>query len=256
MLIDTHCHLDFPDFNPDRSSVILNARAAGIEALINVSSSLNACREAVKLAAEYPDVYASVGVHPHDAKDCPEGAWEELKRLASEKKVVAIGEVGLDFYRNLSEPDVQIGIFKKFIELALQRHLPLIIHSRLAQDKTLEILKDYPAASEQGLVVHCFSGDADFLKSCLDRGYFVSFTCNATYKKAEAIREAIRLTPLERMFLETDAPFLSPEGKRGKRNEPANVVEIARLVAREKNIDFEKVCAQTTQNAKKFFKLP
>ncbi len=255
MLIDTHCHLDFPDFNPDRSSVIRNARAAGVEALINVSSSLAASREAVSLAAQFEDVYASVGVHPHDAKDCPDAAWEELKRLASGKKVVAIGEVGLDFYRNLSEPGMQIEVFKKFIVLALEIHLPLIIHSRLAQDKTLEILKGYPAVSEQGLVIHCFSGDADFLKECLKRGYFVSFTCNATYKKAEAIREAIRQTPLDRMFLETDAPFLSPEGKRGKRNEPANIVELAHLIAREKNIDFEAVCSQTTQNAKQFFKI-
>lgn len=255
MLIDTHCHLDFPDFGLDRDTVVSNARAAGVEAIINVSSSLTACRDAVALAVRYPDVYASVGVHPHDAKDCPDDAWEELKRLASEKKVVAIGEVGLDFYRNLSEPGMQIEVFKKFIALALEIHLPLIIHSRLAQDKTLEILKDYPAVSEQGLVIHCFSGDADFLKECLKRGYFVSFTCNATYKKAEAIREAIRQTPLDRMFLETDAPFLSPEGKRGKRNEPANIVELAHLIATLKNTDFSSVCAQTTQNAKQFFKI-
>ena len=133
--------------------------------------------------------------------------------------------------------------------------MPLIVHSRLAQEKTLSILKEFQVLCKSGVVIHCFSGDGDFLRECLGRGYFVSYTCNATYKKADAIREAIRQTPLDRMFLETDAPFLSPEGKRGKRNEPANLVELAHAVAAIKQIDFEKVCAETTKNARQFFKL-
>ncbi|MFH0940367.1 MAG: TatD family hydrolase [Candidatus Omnitrophota bacterium] len=255
MLIDTHCHLDFPDFNSDRELVVKSAVAAGVEAIINVSSSVAAAQEAAALAKKYPEVYATVGIHPHDAKECSDNDWPVLKSLIKEEKVVAIGEVGLDFYRNLSEPKKQEEIFRKFVAIAIEAKLPLIVHSRLAQDKTLSILKEFPVLSRQGVVIHCFSGDEDFLKECLEQGYFVSFTCNATYKKADAIREAIRQTPMDRMFLETDAPFLSPEGKRGKRNEPANLVELAYEVARIKNIDFENVCIETTNNARKFFKL-
>lgn len=255
MLIDTHCHLDFPDFDPDRELVLKNAVSAGVEAVINVASSLEGSRRAVSLAGSGPGVYASVGVHPHDAKDCPVEAWPEIEALAVRERVVAIGEVGLDFYRNLSEPVRQVEVFKSFISLAQRIKLPLIVHSRLAQDQTLAILREYPGLSSTGVVIHCFSGDIDFLKACLGMGYFVSFTCNVTYKKADAIRKVLRYAPLDRMFLETDAPYLSPEGKRGKRNEPANIVELAHAVAGIKQIDFETVCAQTTENAKQFFKI-
>ncbi|HAJ57124.1 MAG TPA: hydrolase TatD [Candidatus Omnitrophica bacterium] len=255
MLIDTHCHLDFPDFDHDRELVLKNAFSAGVGAMINVASSLEGSRRAIGLANACPGVYASVGIHPHDAKDCPVGAWPEIKCLAGREKVVAIGEVGLDFYRNISEPAKQAEIFKKFIGLAQETKLPLIVHSRLAQDQTLEILKDHPGLSSTGVVIHCFSGDIDFLKECLYRGYFVSFTCNVTYKKADAIRQVLGYVPLDRMFLETDAPYLSPEGKRGKRNEPANIVELAHAVAKIKQVDFDKVCEQTTRNAKLFFKI-
>jgi TatD DNase family protein len=255
MLIDTHCHLDFPDFDPDRDSIVAHARAAGVAGIINVASSLQGSRDAVALSKLYPDVYATVGIHPHDAKDCSESAWFEIKDLVREKKVVAVGEVGLDFYRNLSEPKVQQEVFRKFISLALEVRLPLIVHSRLAQEATLAILKENDGWTATGVVIHCFSGDVDFLKTCLDLGFFVSFTCNITYKKAPSLRDVVRFVPLDRMFLETDAPFLAPEGKRGKRNEPANLVELAREVARIKQIDFETVCAQTTQNAKQFFKI-
>lgn len=255
MLIDTHCHLDFPDFNQDREIVVKNARAAGVEAVINVASSLEGSKEALALSRLYPDVYAAVGIHPHDSKDCSESAWLQIKDLAQEKKVIAVGEVGLDFYRNLSEPEIQEKIFKKFIALALEVRLPLIVHSRQAQEATLEILKENVGLRATGVVIHCFSGEVDFLKKCLDLGYFVSFTCNITYKKADALRGVVRFVPLDKMFLETDAPFLAPEGKRGKRNEPANLVELAREVARIKRMDFETVCVETTQNAKKFFNI-
>lgn len=255
MLIDTHCHLDFSDFDSDRELVLKNAHVAGVESVIDVASSLEGSVRAVALARSYPQVYASVGVHPHDAKDCPDAAWQQIRSLVGEKKVVAVGEVGLDFYRNLSEPGIQIEIFRKFIALAMEVRLPLIVHSRLAQDQTLSILKEYPDIGSSGVVIHCFSGDIDFLKQCLDLGWFVSFTCNVTYKKADAIRQAVGFAPLDRMFLETDAPYLSPEGKRGTRNEPANLVELAGAVAKIKQVDYETVCAETTKNAKQFFKI-
>jgi TatD DNase family protein len=255
MLIDTHCHLDFPDFNSDRELVVKSAVAAGVEVIINVSSSVAAAHQGAALAKKYPEVYAAVGIHPHDAKEHSDEDWPVLRGLLKEEKVVAVGEVGLDFYRNLSEPKKQEEIFRKFIVTAIEAKLPLIVHSRLAQEKTLSILKEFPVLCRHGVVIHCFSGDGDFLKECLGRGYFVSFTCNATYKKADAIREAIWQTPLDRMFLETDAPFLAPEGKRGKRNEPANLVDLAHEVARIKKIDFDMVCAETTKNARAFFRI-
>jgi len=255
MLIDTHCHLDFPDFDADRDIVIREAQKAGVGFFIDVASSFEGSKRALRLSKTFEQVYASIGVHPHDAKDCGSEQWPALEALISEDKVVAIGEVGLDFYRNLSEPAVQVEVFRKFISLAERSSLPLIVHSRLASDQTLAILKEYPVACSTGVVIHCFSGDMDFLKNCLDLGFFVSFTCNVTYKKADAIREVLKFAPLDRMFLETDAPYLSPEGKRGKRNEPANLLELAREVSRVKQIDFDKVCAETTKNARKFFRI-
>ncbi len=255
MLIDTHCHIDFSDFDLDRKQVLDAALKAGIKAVINVASSFEGSKNALKVANEFDNVYASVGIHPHDAKDFKAEQLPVLKNLAKDKKVVAIGEVGLDFYRNLSEPDIQKDIFNKFILLAQELKLPLIVHSRLAQEDTLAILKNHHNISSTGVVIHCFSGDLDYLKKCLDLGFFVSFTCNVTYKKADAIRQVLKTVPLERMFLETDAPYLSPEGKRGKRNEPANIVELAHAVAAVKNIDFDRVCSETTNNARKFFGL-
>jgi TatD DNase family protein len=255
MLIDTHCHLDFPEFDADRDLVLERARAAGVGLIINVGSSIRGSQEAVGLAARYENVFASIGVHPHDAKECDEKALSVAEGLLAAKKVVAIGEVGLDYYRNLSLPQRQAAVFRSFIELAKKRHLPLIIHSRQAQEDTLAILKEADLKKLCGIVVHCFSGDMDFLKKCLDLGFFVSFTCNVTYKKAQPLRDIVRLVPLENMFLETDAPFLAPEGKRGERNESAYMVALAQEVGRIKGIDFEKVCFQTTQNAARFFKL-
>lgn len=255
MLIDTHCHLDFPAFEPDRDTVLKRAEDAGVGFMVNIGSSLKGSRDSVALARQYPFIFATVGLHPHDAKDCSDESFAEIEHLSKEEKVVAIGEVGLDYFRNLSEPEIQRAVFEKFIDLAQRMQLPLVIHSRDAEDDVTSILKNHIAVGLRGVVVHCFSGTEIFLKKCLDLGFFVSFTCNVTYKKAQKLRDLVSLVPLERMFLETDAPYLSPEGKRGKRNEPAYVVELAYEVARIKNIDFEKVCAQTTKNAKQFFKI-
>lgn len=255
MLIDTHCHLDFPDFDCDRELVLERAKHAGVIALLNVASSLKGSHEAVGLAARHANIFASVGIHPHDAKDCRPEDFPEIKQLLAKEKVVAIGEVGLDYFRNLSDPKLQVDIFRKFIHLALESNRPLIIHSRQAEDDTLSILDEFKSFGLTAVVIHCFSGDVDFLKKCLDRGFFVSFTCNVTYKKAQKLKEVVQYTPLERMFLETDAPYLSPEGKRGRRNEPAYMIELAGEVSRIKSLDFEKVCCETTKNAMNFFKL-
>ncbi len=256
MLIDTHCHLDFPDFDSDRDAVLSRAAAAGVSTIINVGSSLKGSRDAVALSLKYENVFASVGIHPHDAKDCDEGALQEIRRLIKGAKVVAVGEIGLDYYRNLSEPKIQTSVFEDFLKIAQEEKLPVIIHSRQAPEETLSVLRGFGLNNIKAVVVHCFSEDADFLQKCLDLGFFVSFTCNVTYKKAESLRKIVGSVPLDRMFLETDAPFLSPEGMRGKRNESAYLVELAREIARIRAIDLEKVCEETSRNAKKFFNLP
>jgi TatD DNase family protein len=253
MLIDTHCHLDFPAFEPDRDQVIRRALEAGINYFINVGATLESSSAACALADRYSQVYATVGVHPHDADTFDSKAENRLKSLASEKKVVAIGETGLDYYRNLSSPENQRQAFFRQMALAKDLNLPLVIHCRLAEAETLQILKSLLPLQA---VVHCFSGDENFLKACLDCGFFISYTCNITYKKSSALREMVGLTPLDRLMLETDAPYLSPEGFRGKRNEPAQIKLLADEVSRIKGVSFAKIANQTTQNAKDFFKLP
>jgi TatD DNase family protein len=253
MLIDTHCHLDFPPFDPDRDLVIQRAKEEGISYFINIGATLESSAAGCALAQKYPQIYASVGVHPHDADSFNCQAEARLRQLASEKKVVAIGETGLDYYRNLSSQDNQKRVFIKQMELAKDLKLPLVIHSRQAEKDVMQILK---SALPLRAVVHCFSGDENFLKECLDCGFFISYTCNITYKKAQGLRDMVRLTPLDKLMLETDAPYLSPEGFRGKRNEPLQIKLLANEVGRIKGIGFAEIAEKTTQNAKDFFKLP
>ncbi|MCU0666842.1 MAG: TatD family hydrolase [Candidatus Omnitrophica bacterium] len=250
MYIDTHAHLDFSDFDSDRLDVIRRALERDVKYIINVGSDLDASKRAVELCKKNDFVYASVGVHPHDANSFDASSLAELKVLASNDKVVAIGETGLDFYRNLSNPKKQEEAFIAQVNLSKELNLPLVIHSRSAQEETISLLKKYMPLRA---VVHCFAGGKDFLDKCLDLGFYVSFTCNITYKKAQDLRDLVKFCPLERMFLETDAPYLSPEGLRGKRNEPANVVYVAEEIAKIKGVGPEEVGEITTRQAKNFF---
>jgi len=252
MLIDTHCHLDFPAFDADRALVIQRAREEGIAYFIDIGSTLDSSVSACALAQKYPEVYASVGVHPHDADSFDLKAKAKLKELAQQGKIVAIGETGLDYYRNLSNPENQKQAFIQQIEIAKDLKLPLVIHCRQAEKDLLQILK---SAFPLQAVVHCFSGDEDFLQECLDSGFFISFTCNITYKKAQGLREMVKLTPLDRIMLETDAPYLSPENFRGQRNEPLQIKLLANQISQIKGVSFECIAELTTQNAKSFFKL-
>jgi len=252
MLIDTHCHLDFPQFDADRDLVIQRAKAAGISYFINIGATLESSAAGCALAQKYAQIYASVGVHPHDADTFDGKAEAKLRQLAFEKKVVAIGETGLDYYRNLSSPDNQKKAFIKQIELAQELKLPLVIHCRQAEKDTMLILKSVLPLQA---VIHCFSGDDNFLKECLDCGFFISYTCNITFKKAQNLREMVKLTPLDKLMLETDAPYLSPEGFRGKRNEPSQIKLLADQISLIKGVSLEEIAQQTTQNAKDFFKL-
>jgi TatD DNase family protein len=254
MLIDTHCHLDFPDFAQDTEEVVKRAKEAGVEYIINIGSSLKNSYAAVNLAKKYPTVFATVGIHPHEAEQAKTETFYEIKELSKEKKVVAIGEVGLDFYRRLSDKAIQEEVFVKFISLARERNLPLVIHCRDAQEDVLRILSREEYSGIEG-VIHCFSGDESFLSKCLDLGFYISFTCNITYKKADNLRRLVQLVPLDRLMLETDAPFLSPEGFRGRRNEPRHIKLLAQEISRIKQKSLEDIAQVTTQNAKKLFGL-
>ncbi|MDD5115677.1 MAG: TatD family hydrolase [Candidatus Omnitrophica bacterium] len=252
MLVDTHCHLDFQQFDADRDEVIRRAGEAGVQYILNIGATLESSRGACELASRYAQVYAGIGVHPHDSRLFDRKAEVELRELALKEKVVAVGETGLDYYRNLSSRQEQISAFNRQISLAKELDLPLVIHSRQAEEEALRILKE---AMPVRAVIHCFSGDENFLKGCLDLGFFVSFTCNITYKKAQGLRDMVKLTPLDRLMLETDAPYLSPEGFRGKRNEPFQVKLLAEAVSLIKGVGFEEIANSTTGNAISFFKL-
>jgi len=251
-LADTHCHLDFPEFNLDRGEVIQRAKEQGLRYIINIGSSLSGTRKSVELSKQYDFIYATCGIHPHEADGIDDKILAELKELAREDKVVAIGEIGLDYYKNYSKAENQRPLFISLVKLALDSGLPLVIHTRQAEEDTLKILKETMPVKA---VVHCFSGDQEFLKECLALGFFISYTCNITYKKAQGLRDLVKATPLERLLLETDAPFLPPEGFRGRRNEPIYVKYLAQEIARIKEITLEEVASVTTENAKTFFGL-
>ncbi|MDD5072829.1 MAG: YchF/TatD family DNA exonuclease [Candidatus Omnitrophica bacterium] len=252
-LVDTHCHLDFPEFDPDREEVIKRARAAGIEYIINVASSLEGSKRSVELANKYDSVYASVGIHPHDAKELNASSFSEIKDLAKDKKVVAIGEVGLDYYRNLSPAGLQQTAFMKFLRLAKETGLPLIIHCRDAREDLLKILKKEMAAPVKG-VIHCFPADEELLNAVLDLGMYVSFTCNITFKNASKLRELVKsLVPMDRILAETDAPYLAPEGMRGKRNEPSYMLKAVEEIAKLKGLTAQDVARVTTLNCARLF---
>jgi len=254
MIIDTHCHLDFKEFESDRNAVIERATAAGVGYLVNIGSSVEGSRQSLRLSSEHEEIFASVGVHPHHAGELTDSEFSELEKLAENKKVVAIGEVGLDYFKSESSPDKQKEIFIKFIELSKRLNLPLVIHSRDAHEDTLRVLKEARSLPIRG-VMHCFSGDRALLHRVLDMGLFISFTCNLTFKNATSLREVAKHAPLDKLLLETDAPFLAPQAHRGKRNEPAYITELRDILADLLGVSKEEVEKVTTENVKKLFGL-
>ncbi len=251
MLIDSHAHLELSEFDGDREDVIERARASGVECIVTVGINLEDSRNAVALAERYDNIYASVGVHPHDAKSINETTYDSLRKLSKSDRVVAYGEIGLDFFRNRSPRDIQIKRFGEQLELADELNLPVIIHDREAHREIVEMLKGWKGHS--GGVIHCFSGDYDMARKCLDMGFYISIPGTITYKKSETLRGVVRRVPIDRLLVETDCPFLSPEPKRGKRNEPANVVYTARRIAQIKGLPFEDVARITSENTRNVF---
>lgn len=255
-LIDTHCHLTFEPLADDVSGVLERSRQAGVTVWITVGTSLADSRKAVELAGRHENLYASVGIHPHDAKEADGPALAELRELARSDKVVAIGETGLDFHYNFSKQPDQKRVFADHLNIAREVGLPVIIHSRNAFDETLEIL-DRWGNGLKGVVFHCFSGSADQAGQLLDRGYYISFTGVVTFKNAQTAREAAQTVPADRLMVETDCPYMSPEPVRGQKpNEPALMVHTARFLAGLKGLPADEFARQSTQAAVRFFGLP
>ena len=255
MLIDTHAHLEMPEYDHDRKDMIKRAQDSGIDYMLTIGIDIEACHQAISLAEEFEFIYAVVGVHPHNAKVIDEDTYDVLRKLTQHEKVCALGEMGLDFFRNLSPQDVQAKRFRELIALARELKLPVVVHDRDAHQETLSILKE-EKAFEVGGVIHCFSGDYEMAVKCLDMGFYISIPGTVTFRKATALQELVKSIPLERILVETDAPFLAPVPFRGKRNEPSYVSCVAEKIAQIKNLDFAEVAAVTSRNAKTLFRLP
>ena len=258
-MIDSHCHLYFPEFNQDRDEVIKRARKTGVSFFVQVGASLEDSRKAVELAKQYDDMVASAGIHPHCAENADVDAdIAELKKLALDnKKVKAIGECGLDFGKSGeiedNEKKAQIALFEAQIVLAQELKLPLIVHCRNAHKEVAQMIYD-SGFKIHGAVIHCFTGNWDDAKRYLELGCFISFSGIVSFKKkAEAIQEAALKMPLDRLLIETDAPYLAPEPHRGKRNEPAFIKNIIQSIADSRGASFDEIEKATDQNARKIF---
>lgn len=254
ILVDTHAHLDFNDFAEDREEVISRARNNGIAYIVNVGSDLESSRNSVRLAEKYPFVYAAVGIHPHDADKLDDSVLEELEELASRKKVLAIGEIGLDYYYDNSPRDIQKEAFRKQAKLAEKVGLPFIIHSREADEDTLKILKDSYTGNSG--ILHCFGSDLKMARECLELGLYLAFGGVITFKNAEELRRVVKEIPLDRILVETDSPFLTPVPFRGRRNESDYVRYVAEKIAEIKGMSIEELAKITSANAVRVYNLP
>jgi len=259
MFVDSHAHIDGPEFDADREEVIERAHAAGISAILNVGTGdphSGAFERAIELGKSHESIYTAIGTHPHDARFYNDEAEERTKSLIEGgERVVAWGEIGLDFHYDNSPREVQVAVFKRQLRAAGDLNLPVIIHTREAETETIEILKsDYDGADRRG-VFHCFSGSEDLARRALEVGFMISFSGIVTFKKADELRNIARLVPLDRLLIETDCPYLTPVPYRGKRNEPAYVVEVARCLAGLQGLEIEQLAHVTTENFMRFFSL-
>jgi TatD DNase family protein len=253
-LFDTHAHLHFPGFDDDRDAVLARARAAGVHRMVTIGTDAETCRAALALAERESDVWATAGVHPHDAAESDEAGLAEVERLAAERRVVAIGEIGLDFFRNLSPRETQERVLRRFVALARRLRKPVVLHCRDAHAEILAILGE-ERVPEVGGIMHCFSGDVAIARRCLDLGLLISLAGPVTYPNARALPDVARFVPADRLVVETDCPFLPPQGYRGKRNEPAYLAITAARVAELRGESLDALAAQTTENARRVFRV-
>jgi len=254
MLIDSHAHLEMPEFKEDIEEVIERAKSSGVEYIFTVGTEKKDWGKTIEIANTYPSVYALLGVHPHNAKEIDNETYPLLKSFCQNERVRALGEIGLDFYRNLSPREIQLKRFREQIGLAKELGLPVVVHDREAHKETIEILRD-EKAEECGGIIHCFSGDYEMAKECINMGFYISIPGSITFRNAEVFRGIVKKIPLEYILIETDAPFLTPEPFRGKRNEPSFVKYTAKKIAELKRVSFENVAEITSDNALKVYRL-
>ncbi len=252
-IIDTHAHLDGRKFRDDLEEVRKRYLEAGVTRVITVGSDFTSSRHACTLAEEYPEIYAAVGVHPHDAKNVVPRTLDGLRLLAAQEKVVAWGEIGLDFHYDFSPRDCQEDVFRKQLEIAEELELPVIIHDREAHQEVLSVLKDFSGL--KGVVIHCFSGDFKLAEECVERGYYLGIGGTLTFPRNKVLQEVVRRISLEHLVLETDCPYLAPQPWRGKRNEPSFMVAVMEEISILKGIPRQRIAATTTRNAEKLFDL-
>jgi len=255
MFIDSHAHIDGHEFDADREAVIERASAAGVSVILNVGTGdphSDAFERAIELGQQHENIYTAIGTHPHDARLYDDRAEAKIKNLIQNERVIAWGEIGLDFHYDNSPRDVQVNVFKRQLRAARACELPVVIHTREAEAETIEILKNEP---EIRGVFHCFSGSMNLAEGALELGFMISFSGIVTFKKAEELRNVARQVPLDRLLIETDCPYLSPIPYRGKRNEPAFVIEVARCLAGLHDTSIEQMAQQTSDNFRRFFGL-
>jgi len=254
MLFDTHVHLNASQFAEDEEEVIKRAQSDGVENMVVVGFDKETIQGAIRIAEKYDFIYASVGWHPVDAIDMKDEDLIWIEKLAGHPKVVALGEMGLDYYWDKSPKDIQKDVFRKQIRLAKKVKLPIIIHNREATQDIVDILKE-EGAEEVGGIMHCFSGSIETAKECIAMNFYISFGGPVTFKNAKKPKEVATELPLEKLLIETDCPYLTPHPYRGKRNEPAYVKLVAEQIAELKGVSYEEVASQTSKNAKKIFKI-
>jgi TatD DNase family protein len=251
MLIDSHAHLEMKEFDSDREEVIRRAGSEGVDFIVTVGTNLKLSNKAVTLADKYENIYATVGIHPHDVSKTDQNTLDTLKELVkTRKKIVAYGEIGLDFFRNISPQEKQLELFGVQLELAKELNLPVVIHDREAHKQSLETVR---ASGVRRGVFHCFSGDYEMARKCIDLGFYISIPGVVTFDKAKTIQDVAGRIPLSSLLLETDAPYLAPIPHRGKRNEPSFIVHTAKKVAEIKKITWEEVARETSANAINLF---
>jgi len=254
MFVDTHAHLQWASFDKDREHVISRARKAGVERLVNIGFDLDGSRKAIELAEKHKGLYSTVGIHPHNAGQLNQAVLDKLRKLCEETKVVAIGEIGLDYYRNLSSREAQKKAFTAQLLLAEELELPVVIHDREAHRDILEMLSKFFGKIDG--VMHCFSGSREMAEQCIKSEFYISIAGPVTFPNAHKLHEIAKWTDLNRILLETDSPWLAPQDVRGKRNEPAFLLSIAKKIAELRGITLDELAETTTRNAKEVFQIP
>ena len=252
MFIDTHTHLFFNNFDEDREEVIKNALDAGVQYMLVPGTDIETSKQAIALAEKHDAIYAAVGIHPHDTKDWDDAWIDEIRKMAKHKKVVAIGEIGLDYFYDFSPKEKQHQAFEKQIQLALELNLPIVVHNRDSNDDIMSFARKYGDTSLKAQY-HCFAGTVENARELVEMGHYISFTGNVTFKKAESVREVLSKVSVENILLETDSPFLTPVPHRGKRNEPKHIPLIAEVIAETHHLRVEDVARTTSWNAYKLF---